>query len=295
MATTVKEAFRQFASSVNITDRQEAAVAICKANVIAKIKAKLQLHSEEARVIGSWDRDSIIRYLSEGDVDVMVVLHYSQNKEWDTAEGTGQVLRRFKAILDEAYPNTPCGVDRNCVTMKLSQFRLDVVPAFSIDADGYQIPDTYRQEWIRTDPVAFAERMTQINKKMDCCFKPLVKMVKAWNREVGKPLRGFHLECLLHERYKEYTQAYTYSSMMCFFFEALPGYLAAACYDPITHDRVDGYLGINIQGSDRQKVISKAEKAARKAREALDDETKYPSVAIREWKDLLGEFFPAYG
>jgi hypothetical protein len=295
MAITVKESFKEFASNVNITDRQETAVANCKANVIAKIKAKLQLHNQEARVIGSWDRDTLIRYLSEGDVDVMVVLHYTANKGWDTADGTVQVLQRFKNILDEAYPKTPCEVDRNCVTMKLSEFRLDVVPAFSINTGNYQIPDTYRKGWILTNPVTFSERMTEINKKMDGCFKPLVKMVKAWNREIGKPLRGFHLEYILYDRYKTYTQSYTYSSMLCRLFEALPGYLSAACYDPFTGDRVDGYLGENVQGSERQRVIAKAEKAARAAREALDDETKYPSVAIGEWKDMFGEFFPAYG
>jgi hypothetical protein len=295
MATTVKESFRAFAKNVNITDRQENAVTNCKTNVVAKLKATLTLHSEEARVIGSWDRDTLIRYLSEGDVDVMIVLHYASNKEWDTADGTGYVLQRFKAILDAAYPDTPCSVDRNCVTMKLSQFRLDVVPAFSLNGGGYQIPDTYRRQWLNTDPVEFAARMTAINKAMGRDFIPLVKMVKAWNRQEGKPLRGFHLECLLHARYKNYTTSYTYSSMLCRFFEALPGYVRAACYDPVTGDRVDGYLGPDSPGSDRQKVIAKAERAAHKALEALNDENDYPSVAIDEWKELLGEFFPAYG
>lgn len=295
MATTIKESFKEFASNVNITDRQETVVTNCKANVIAKIKAKLDLHGDEARVIGSWDRDTLTRYLSEGDVDVMVILHYGANKAWDTADGTSQVLQRFKSILDEAYPKTPCGVDRNCVTMQLTEFRLDVVPAFSFDTGAYEIPDTYRKQWIHTDPVGFAERMTQINKKMDGSFKPLVKMVKAWNREVGKPLKGFHLECILHDRYKGYTQSYTYDSMLCLLFEALPGYLSQQCHDPITGDRVDGYLGADTLGSDRRKAITKAEKAARLAREAFNDENNYPSVAIEEWKELLGEFFPAYG
>lgn len=295
MATTVKEAFKEFAGNLNITDRQETAVANCKANIISKIKAKLKLHNEEARVIGSWDRDTLIRYLSEGDVDVMVVLHYGDNKGWDTLDGTRQVLQKFKSILDEAYPKTPCGIYRNCVTMKLSEFRLDVVPAFSLQAGGYTIPDTHRKEWIPTDPITFADQMTRINKNMDGCFKPLMKMVKAWNRDNGKPLRGFHLECIFYERYKDYTQAYTYSSMVCRFFEALPGYLSRACYDPITGDRVDAYLGGSEPGSDRQKVIATAKKAVSLAIEALNDEDKYPSVAIGEWKELLGEFFPAYG
>jgi hypothetical protein len=295
MATTIKESFKEFASNVNITERQGTVVANCKANVIKKIKAKLDLHSEEARVIGSWDRDTLTRYLSEGDVDVMVILHFGKNKGWNTANGTAQVLQRFKAILDEAYPNTPCGVDRHCVTMQLNEFRLDVVPAFSLNSGGYTIPDTYRKEWIATDPITFATNMTDVNKRMDGYFIPLVKMVKAWNREVGKPLKGFHLECMMYERYKGYDKAYTYNSMLPLLFEALPEYVAAACYDPVTGDRVDGYLGADAPGSDRRKAINKAEKAAECAREAFDDEGKYPITAIKEWKELLGEFFPAYG
>src|SRR6266852_1801852 len=100
MATTIKESFKQFATNINITDRQTKAVTNCKTNVIAKIKAKLQLHTDEARVIGSWDRDTLTRYLSEGDADVMVVLHYGSNKQWDTPEGTSQALQRFKNILE---------------------------------------------------------------------------------------------------------------------------------------------------------------------------------------------------
>jgi hypothetical protein len=294
MATTTKESFKEFASNINITDRQEGVVANCKANVIAKIKAKLQLHGDEARVIGSWDRDTLTRYLSEGDVDVMVILHYDANKGWNTAEGTARVLQRFKEILDEAYPKTPCGVDRNCVTMGLSEFRLDVVPAFQLHSGGYTIPDTYRKQWIGTDPVKFAALMTQVNKNMDGCFKPLIKMVKAWNRDVGKPLRGFHMECILYERYKSYSQSYSYDSMICRFFEALPEYLKYPCYDPVTGDQVDAYLGPNVLGMIRQRVVAKANKAATLALEAFNDEAKYPITAIGEWKELLGEFFPAY-
>lgn len=295
MATTVKEPFRQFASNVNITDRQETAVANCRANVVAKLKAKLTLHSDEARVIGSWDRNTLIRYLSEGDVDVMVILHYGANKGWDTAAGTTQALQRFKSILDEAYPDTPCGIDQNCVTMKLTKFRLDVVPAFSLKDGGYKIPDTHRKAWIQTDPIRFAEQMTETNKNMDGTFIPLVKMVKAWNREVGKPLKGFHIECMMQERYATYMKSYTYSSMLCRFFEALPGYLRKACYDPITGDKVDDYLGLDLPDSDRRKVIAKAERAGAAAGEALAHEEEYPAAALGEWKDLLGEFFPAYG
>ena len=106
MATTVKESFRQFASNLNITDRQETIVSNCKKNLVEKIGDKLSLYTEQrSKLIGSYDRDTLIRYLSEGDVDVMVVLHYSDNKHWDNDEGAAKVLNRFKTILEEAYDN----------------------------------------------------------------------------------------------------------------------------------------------------------------------------------------------
>ena len=212
MATTIKESFRQYASNLNITDRQSSAVTNCKNNVVRVLGEKLSLHPEKARVIGSWDRDTLTRYLTEGDVDVMVVLHYGDNKNWDSADGTVNALRRFKAILDDAYPKTPCSVDRSCVTMKLSQFRLDSVPAFKFTDGTYRIPDTYQRRWVSTDPIKFAGAITAVNKVMDGTFVPIIKMVKGWNREVGSPIRSFHLECMLHNHYKTYTQSYTYNS-----------------------------------------------------------------------------------
>lgn len=263
--------------------------------MVAKIGAELFLHNEKARVIGSWDRDTLTRFLSEGDVDVMVVLHYQKNVNWDSPQGTISALARFKAILDKAYASTPCRVDRNCVTMKLSQFRLDVVPAFRHEDGSYQIPDTHQRRWIKTNPVAFAAAITTVNKNLGSTFVPLIKMVKGWNREVGWPIRSFHLECLIYNHYRSYTQAYTYSSTLNAFFAKLPAYLRNASFDPITGERVDGYLDNAALVSDRSSAISKAVKAAALAREAHNDEERNPSLAIRKWKSLFGEFFPAYG
>lgn len=295
MATTIKESFRQYASNLNITNRQSTVVTNCKNNVVRVLGAKLTLHDEKARVIGSWDRDTLTRYLTEGDVDLMVVLHHGENKGWDSADGTVNALRRFKAILDEAYPKTPCRVDRSCVTMKLSEFRLDVVPAFKFTDGTYRIPDTYQKRWVSTDPIKFASAITAVNKNMGGSFVPLIKMVKGWNRNVGWPIRSFHLECMLYNHYWNYTQSYTYNSTLNVFFSKLPGYLRTASYDPITGERVDTYLDNDALVTDRSKAIAKAEKAAKLATEAIGDEDKYPIVAIGEWKDLFGEFFPAYG
>lgn len=295
MATTIKSAFREFATNLNITDRQTTIVTNCKNNMVAKLGAELKLHEEKARVIGSWDRDTLTRYLSEGDVDVMVILHYGEHKGWDSGDGASKALARFKKILDAAYPKTPCSVDQHCVTMKLTQFRLDVVPAFRFDDGSYSIPDTHAGRWVKTNPVAFANSITKVNKNMDGTFVPLIKMVKGWNRRSGWPIKSFHLECMLYNHCRIYTQGYTYSSTLRVFLEALPGYLASQCFDPITGERVDTYLDGGGFITNRVRAITKANAAAAAAVQAHDGEKWFERTAIGEWKALLGDFFPSYG
>jgi tRNA nucleotidyltransferase (CCA-adding enzyme) len=163
---------------VGFTDCQESVVSNWRKNVVTKLGEKVSFHFDQpSTLIGSYDRDTITKYLSEGDVDVMVVLHYGDNKNWENEEGATKAVHRFKEILQDAYPETECSVDKNCVTMKLTEFRLDVVPAFRFKEGHYSIPDTYRGEWLKTDPVGFADAVTRINKSMNGDFVPLIKMI----------------------------------------------------------------------------------------------------------------------
>lgn len=293
MATTIKQAFSEYQSNLEITDRQVGLVSARRKNVVLAIQKKLSLHPDESKLIGSYDRQTLIRYLSEGDVDIMVILHYGNNKGWDNSEGTIKALDRFKAILDEEYPDTKKHRDQNCISMRFSEFILDIVPAFSIEGGYFKIPDSIRKQWVPTNPIKFAEKITAVNKNMDGTFVPLIKMVKGWNRNVGWPIQSFHLECIMYNRYSSYTQSYTYSSMLKYFFDNLPGYLSGSSYDPVMGDRVDTYLDNAAVKTKRQIAIEKAQAASAIATEAYQE--KYPSVAIREWKSLFGEFFPAYG
>jgi hypothetical protein len=296
MATTVAASFAEFATNTNITDRQAQTVSNCRYNVVEKLKAEISLFDQESLLIGSYDRDTMPRYLSKGDVDVMVVMHYQNNQGWHSADGTAYALQKFQRVLAAAFPQTECGIDRNCVTMKLSQFRLDVVPAFYFTDGHYRIPDTYRREWLPTKPKQFGEYITAINKNMDGCFVPLVKMIKAWNAQwTTTRIRSFHLECMIAHACKQYTQKYTYHSLAKVFFAALPGYLAGAIYDPISGDRLDAYLDNIAQTSDRQVLVKRAQAAAASADTAYQMGDYYAKTAIDGWKALFGEFFPAYG
>lgn len=180
--------------------------------------------------------------------------------------------------------------------MSFSEFKLDVVPAFKYDGGYYGIPDSVRQLWLRTDPFKFAEKITNVNSIMNGTFVPLIKMVKGWNRNVGWPIKSFHLECMMQHHYQSYTQSYTYSSTLKRFFEYLPSYLYGASYDPATGERVDTYLdNYAALETRRQTAIRKAQSAATASAEAFSYEETDREKSIRKWKTLMGDFFPSYG
>jgi hypothetical protein len=52
MATTVRQAFQQFSSNLEITDRQTTLVSNRRQNVVSALKKSLILHPEESKVIG---------------------------------------------------------------------------------------------------------------------------------------------------------------------------------------------------------------------------------------------------
>lgn len=296
MAITIKKSFHEFKENLEITDRQATAVSNCRSNLVdAFIESYISLHNQQTRVIGSYDRNTLIRPLSSGDVDMMIILHYSDNKDCDNPEGTIKILDKFKYILDKKYPDTSKRRDRNCITMQLQQFRLDVVPAFYNENGYYQIPDSIDKKWVVTNPIKFAENITSINKAMEGSFVPLIKMVKAWNKANGDYLNGYHIECMMYYRYISYIQSYTYDSMLKIFFENLPSYIQTNCNDPIMLGSVDSYLG-GYFGEKRQAAIKKAQQAKEIAALAFSQsESGYQESAIKCWKNLLGNYFPSYG
>lgn len=296
MAYTIKESFRIFKENLEITDRQSTIVSNCKTNVVKTLQdSSISLHEKKSLVIGSYDRYTLIKPLSSGDVDLLIILHYGNNKDYENAEGTIKMLDRFKYALSQKYTTTEMRRDRNCITMKLSEFSLDIVPAFSYTDGSFTIPDSIDKVWLKTNPIKFAELLTSVNTAMEGTLKPLIKMVKAWNINQGKPLRGYHLECLMYNRYKSYSQSYTYDSMIREFFNSLSSALSTYCADPVMGGYVDSYLG-NLSNEKRTNAIERAKIAYERAKLAVEySENEKIVDSVKIWRQIFGDYFPAYG
>ena len=296
MARTVQASFDQYRSNLELTDRQEALVSIRWRAVVAALETRLSLHPERSRLSGSWDRNTITKHLSEGDVDVMVILDYSVHGGWDTADGTAACLDRFKSILSAAYPNTENRKDRNCINMRFREFRLDVVPTFRYADGHYSIPDSIRRLWVPTDPIRFQVGVTAINRQMGGGFVPLIKMMKGWNRHSDWRIRSFHLECMMYHHFLRYTGELPFPVLVVEAFDMLVARLQAPALDPVMSGRVDTYLDNGGSPSRRRSAIDKAVAGRAIAAVALSHARRGDEgAAIDAWKSIMGRFFPAYG
>lgn len=130
------------------------------------------------RLGGSYARSTAI--LNIKDVDAFVFLPESQLDRTPNA-----VLLQLKRVLEE-YPEATLNTvgQRRSIRLEFSgsDLDLDIVPAVAsggVDC-ALKVPDRPRAEWIDSDPLGYAERLSRLNADNAGKVVPLVKLVKAW-------------------------------------------------------------------------------------------------------------------
>jgi hypothetical protein len=303
VATTILTAFSLFKARLEATAIQTSALSQQHQAVRATLARSFAI--DHAFLIGSYKRDTACRPIH--DVDLMVVLNKSRyENRYRRQLGPRPLLNGVKQALVRAYPNTPIRTDGQAVTMRFYNFALDVVPAFAIgsveDGDWY-IPDSPGNTWIRTNPKRHIAIMTEANKRSGGMLKPLVKMAKAWNRNNGALLNGFHLEVMVYRILESMHSSLLWTlpkrddeamrqvlNDTYYMLRRAPFHRGV--YDPVAAVRVDTYLTDQRRRTVREN-LALAEKQARmaiRANNAGDNET-----AIRTWRALFGDPFPTWG
>lgn len=191
MSSAISSAFNEFKSNLEITGLQSEAVSKRQQNVRTAIEDGLCVLS--SFLTGSYMRSTMIRPLSEADIDIFIVLDPQYYYQYNPAS----LLDKVKNVLLVEYPKTP-KISRNgqAVTITFKDFVVDVVPAFNRSGGGYIIPSSVKERWIETDPKIHEDYFSTQNFNHTGKFIPIVKMLKAWNRESGKSIKSFYLELL---------------------------------------------------------------------------------------------------
>src|SRR5258708_6416027 len=294
MATTIPASFLKFKQNLEITGLQSETVSNRQKNVREVLDNELDVL--ETFLSGSYARSTMISPLKEADVDIIAVLDPKYYRNYQNGEKNGQagLLDLVKRTLKKTYTSTPdISRDGQAVTIRFTDFVVDVVPAFNRQGGGYIIANSITKSWIETDPQKHVELISASNKVHGGDLVPLIKMIKSWNRNNNKHFNSFHLEVLALQILNNVTIS-DYPSGLRFFFDKGKDLINKRNLDPAGYG---GDVGAYINTAEKiQTAVNKFQLAYERALKA-EDGAKRGQIpnAINMWITILGVYFPAYG
>jgi hypothetical protein len=289
MAKTVIQSFADFKSNLEITTLQASTVSTRQTNVRTNIGRSITVVDDF--LTGSYMRNTLIVPLKAADIDVFVILDPSYFD--NTVNGAANVLAKVKRVIDNAYSEaTESSRDGQAITIKFSDFMVDVVPAFNRANGGYLIPDPTNKTWIQTNPKTHVQLWSESNKFHEGRLVPFIKMIKAWNRAHSSRFRSFHLEAVVRQVFLN-RKITSYADASQYFFQQ--AYNNIYVSDPAGYGgSLSGYLSGNSTAM--IAVNTSLTSMAGKASEAIAFNAAGSSEkAIAKWGVIFGDYFPRFG
>lgn len=239
---------------------------------------------------GAYVRDTKTKPLQ--DVDIFFVINRDgRNADLCSAQPSS-VLERFRDVLTERYGSAAVAIDDRCCIVSFGEedvLSFDIVPAADRAQGGFVIPDRRLMRWIATNPKVHEDLGVEKNAKTSGKWKPLVKMVKGWNRLAGGPINpSFLLEVLALELVD--APMGSYQDEVKLFFANAADRIGDTWPDPagIGPD-------VNSKMSQSEKVAAKhaLEQALAVAENAIALEDRGDERgAVEEWRTLFGSRMP---
>lgn len=293
MAFTVQQSFVKLKENLEPTGLQRETIATRQTNVRSVMEKDITVLN--SFLTGSYSRNTMIAPLKEADIDIFFVLHSKYFDHYNGQNG-GQpgLLDWVKRTLRKTYTQTP-DISRNgqAVTIRFTDFSVDVVPGFYRRDGGYLISNSVTKTWIATDPKRHVEILSQANKAHNGDLVPLIKMIKAWNKNIGEYFHSFHLEVLALDILQNVTIT-DFPSGVRYFFDKAREKVTKQNQDPAGYG---GDIGSYIIGQAQiAEATSKFQLAYDRAIKAEDfDRRGNAKDAIDMWIKVFGDYFPSYG
>lgn len=293
---TTAQAFDEFRSRLEISDTEEKDAAKRHTEVRECIRASFDI--EDDFLSGSYRRHTKTKPLK--DVDIMLVL--GPKERWRRDKPPIDTLTAFESCLKKKYTGQDqVEIGRRSVTVEFEKnyyaeghdgkvLSIDAVPAIALSNGDYEIPDKTTGKWVKTNPKVHKEQATAKNKELGTNWVPLVKMAKGWNRANGKPIQpSFLIEVMARDLVD--APFSNYPNEVRNFFASMEQGLTRSWPDP---------AGLGPPVSDQmtpalvtaaRKALQNAQRKAMLAQRAGD--TGRQGDALRLWREILGEYFPA--
>lgn len=290
---SVEDAFDTFRSRLELSKTEQNDASRRQKDVRSCIGAAFDI--EDDFLTGSYARHTKTKPLK--DVDIFFCLG-PDDRHWRDKRPI-EVLRKFESVLAKEFGDDETELGRRCVTVEFDKknptaddegkvLSVDAVPAIKVGSD-YEIPDRILDRWIKTNPKSHADAAMAKNKALDQKWKPLVKMLKRWNRSAGKPIKpAFLIEVMAIDLIQ--APLTSYSEEVQRFFAAARTAIAQEWPDPAglgppVSDQMDAaQQGIAVA------ALRDAEVRASRARRL--DANGNTSGALALWGEIMGKYFP---
>lgn len=154
-------------------------------------------------MIGSYARHTALTPLDDIDLVFIIDPRFWQTKLQGLVgkrPSSKKVLGTFATALRRRYRKTSVRLQRRSVGLLLSKAKIDLVPAIPDPSrtNWLYIPDRKKDSWIESAPQIHTDVATAVNKANGGRFKPLVRILKAWNNRIPKNarLKSFAIETI---------------------------------------------------------------------------------------------------
>lgn len=296
---TTDEAFRKFKSRLELNEREQQNASNRQNEVRDYLDTKFAIAS--SFLTGSYKRHTKTKPLK--DIDIFFVLKESEKAYREKAPSV--VIDDFYKALVQKYGEKAVRKQGRSVNVDFgvvvdaednTDYRIlsvDVVPSF-LSGDDYEIPDTDKGEWIKTNPKVHAQKATDAHQAFSNEWKGLVRMVKYWNNNPrhgsDKPVKPsflievMALECL----YGGWQGRFDYE------IEGLFSTLADRIFDTWADPAGLGPPisdGMDVNRKQRARDLLLA--ASRETRSAINLANEGRNgEALKAWRALFGPKFP---
>jgi hypothetical protein len=292
MPYLIADSFARLRSNLEITDPQATLVSTRQQTIRKTIDNGLKVMDDF--LTGSYARSTMISPLHEADIDIFFCLDPAYYRHFNGINGgPAGLLDLTKQTLKKTYSSTP-DISRNgqAVTIRFSDFVVDVVVGFNREGGGYIIANSINNFWLETDPKKHVAIMSEANRYHKGNLVPLIKMIKSWNKGHGSFFRSFHLEVLALEIFRGITIT-DFPSGLRFFFDKAQVSVRSQNRDPAGYgDDIGRYITAATVDAASHKFHGAFNTAINAEMYANRGDHRN---AILTWKALLPNHFPAYG
>lgn len=287
MAYTVTAAFGQFFDAINLSGDHRTLANNRRDHLI-------ELLSKHFTVMEAFPSGSIPKITAlhgHADLDIIVALHYGKHIKDKTPT---QVLQSVRDAVGKSKNN----VRKNgqAVTLYYTTWpNVDIVPVSQVtdknnNVTHYEVPNMNTGKWMDSNPKFHAANIEAKSTECGADFRRIIKMIKHWNMCHSEYLQSYHIEVLAYKIFTGKLNDLTWD-IHKFFENAIPLLKKSLWYD---RGNVDDYLSDN----DRKEVLKRFETAFGQSQIAWHytyGQKNDHAQAIKTWRQIFGDKFPAYG